>query len=353
MTLNPLYSLAGVLVGLLVGMTGVGGGSLMTPLLVLVFGFHPATAVGTDLLYASVTKTVGTGVHGWRGTVDWRIVRRLAAGSMPAALVTLLILARMGERTSETGQLIAVMLGIALVLTSIATLFRQKVVGWLTERLGTATGRRLTGWTVLLGMVLGVLVSLTSVGAGALGMTALLVLYPRHPLKSLVGSDIAHAVPLTLVAGAGHWLLGSLDDTVVSVGLRRAITPGRPSARVFGTVVVVVFIGAGLLSTVAGATMALSAIGDVSTLAETTVLLLLLVFLSANVSVLVLKKDRVAHDHFTVPRVVPVLAIIASVVLLAQQTGIVWLATGGYIVVGSILFLLARIGRKREAGTGA
>ncbi|WP_093665368.1 sulfite exporter TauE/SafE family protein [Sphingomonas gellani] len=216
MTLNPLYSLAGVLVGLLVGLTGVGGGSLMTPLLVLAFGFHPATAVGTDLLYASVTKTVGTTVHGWRGTVDWRVVGRLALGSVPAALLSLLMLSHMGERTGEAGHLMATLLGATLLVTAIATLFRQRLVGWLVARLGTAEGARLTLLTAALGAVLGVLVSLTSVGAGALGMTALLVLYPRHALKSLVGSDIAHAVPLTLLAGIGHWLLGSVDLSLLA-----------------------------------------------------------------------------------------------------------------------------------------
>ena len=215
MTINPLYSVAGVLVGLLVGLTGVGGGSLMTPILVLAFGFHPATAVGTDLLYASATKSVGTFVHGWRGSVDWRVVARLAAGSLPATLATLLALGRAGEHSAAVNHLITLVLGIMLVTTAVATLFRHRLLGWLTPRLGRAEGRRRTVLTVALGVVLGVLVSLTSVGAGALGMTALLVLYPQHPLSRLVGSDIAHAVPLTLVAGVGHWALGAVDFTLL------------------------------------------------------------------------------------------------------------------------------------------
>jgi uncharacterized membrane protein YfcA len=209
--IDPLYSVAGLLVGLLVGLTGVGGGSLMTPLLVLVFGFHPATAVGTDLLYASATKTVGTTVHGWRGTVDWRVVRRLATGSLPATALTLLVLAKAGPRSPSVDHVITVTLGTALVVTAVATLFRARLVGWLTPRVGTVEGRRRAGLTILLGVLLGVLVSLTSVGAGALGMTALIVLYPQLPINRLVGSDIAHAVPLTLLAGAGHWALGSVD----------------------------------------------------------------------------------------------------------------------------------------------
>lgn len=211
MTINPLYSIAGVLVGLLVGLTGVGGGSLMTPILVLAFGFHPATAVGTDLLYAAATKTVGTTVHGWRGSVDWGVVGRLAAGSLPAALLTLLALGHAGERSAATAHVITVVLGVVLVATAVATFFRQRLVAWLAARLGRAEGARRTALTVALGVVLGVLVSLTSVGAGALGMTALLILYPQLPLSRLVGSDIAHAVPLTLVAGVGHWALGSVN----------------------------------------------------------------------------------------------------------------------------------------------
>ncbi|MDP1027976.1 sulfite exporter TauE/SafE family protein [Sphingomonas sp. KR1UV-12] len=211
MTIEPLYSLAGVFVGVLVGLTGVGGGSLMTPILVLAFGFHPATAVGTDLLYAAATKTVGTTVHGWRGTLDWRIVRRLAMGSVPATIVTLLLLGRTSEHSPAMEHLLATLLGLVLIASAIATLLRHRIVAALTPRLGESEAHQPVWLTVLLGAVLGVMVSLTSVGAGALGMTALLVLYPRHPLKSLVGADIAHAVPLTLLAGAGHWLLGSVD----------------------------------------------------------------------------------------------------------------------------------------------
>ena len=183
----------------------------MTPLLVLVFGFHPATAVGTDLLYASATKTVGTTVHGWRGTVEWRVVRRLATGSIPATLMTLLALGHAGERSVRVDHVITTVLGTALVMTAIATFFRRQLVAWLTPRLGAAEGRKRAALTIALGAVLGVLVSLTSVGAGALGMTALLVLYPQLPINRLVGSDIAHAVPLTLVAGLGHWALGAVD----------------------------------------------------------------------------------------------------------------------------------------------
>jgi uncharacterized membrane protein YfcA len=248
MTINLLYSLAGVLVGLVVGLTGVGGGSLMTPLLVLVFGFHPTTAVGTDLLYASATKTVGTTVHGWRGTVDWKVVLRLAAGSVPATVLTLLILSQAGPASTNTGHVMSVILGVTLVLSAAATLLRARIVAFLAPRLGGMTEPRLTGITVLLGAVLGVLVSLTSVGAGALGMTALLILYPKLPVNRLVGSDIAHAVPLTLLGGIGHWMLGSVDGALL-VSLLIGSIPGiivgsliasRVSDRVLGPILAVV-----------------------------------------------------------------------------------------------------------------
>ncbi|HEX3667191.1 MAG TPA: sulfite exporter TauE/SafE family protein [Rhizomicrobium sp.] len=211
---NLLYSVSGFAVGLLVGLTGVGGGSLMTPLLVLLFGIHPSTAVGTDLLYAAATKTVGTGVHGLRGTVDWGIVGWLAAGSVPAAAATLLILAHAGAQNSSTNHVITFVLGIALLATAVAILFRRVILGYFARR-GAPDPRRTRIATVVLGLILGALVSLSSVGAGAIGVTVLLVLYPSLPASKLVGSDIAHAVPLTLIAGCGHWLMGSVNFTLL------------------------------------------------------------------------------------------------------------------------------------------
>ena len=209
--LNPLYALAGLAVGILVGLTGVGGGSLMTPLLVLAFGFHPVTAVGTDLLYASATKTVGTVVHGIGGTVDWRVVRRLATGSVPATVLTLIVLAYAGRRFEGTAHVVSITLGVALILTAVAMLLRKRILRRFGTSFDTLSAARIARLTVVLGAVLGALVSLSSVGAGAIGMTALLLLYPRLPVNRLVGSDIAHAVPLTLIAGAGHWAMGSVD----------------------------------------------------------------------------------------------------------------------------------------------
>lgn len=212
---EPLYSLAGFLVGMLVGMTGVGGGSLMTPILVLLFGFHPATAVGTDLLYASVTKTVGTVVHGHRKTVDWTIVRRLASGSVPAAALTLFILARSGSLHEHAISVLNLMLGAMLLLTGVAILFQRRIVEWAAPKLEGIPEERTARFTVILGAVLGVLVSVTSVGAGALGITFLMILYHRLPIARIAGSDIAHAVPLTLIAGIGHWFYGAVDFSLM------------------------------------------------------------------------------------------------------------------------------------------
>jgi uncharacterized membrane protein YfcA len=210
---------------MLVGLTGVGGGSLMTPLLVLLFGFHPATAVGTDLLYASVTKTVGTAVHGKQGTVDWRIVTRLAVGSVPASVLTLLVMSRVGTMSESASGVLSLMLGGALLLTSISVFFRPWILRWAGHHIRALDDSRLGRWTVLLGAALGILVSVTSVGAGALGTTALLILYPRLPVARIAASDIAHAVPLTLIAGIGHWLIGSVDFALM-IALLAGSIPG-------------------------------------------------------------------------------------------------------------------------------
>jgi hypothetical protein len=209
------YVLSGLCVGAIVGMTGVGGGSLMTPLLILLFGVHPATAVGTDLLYAAVTKSFGTLVHGCTHTVDWRVVRRLAAGSVPATIVTLLVLAHFDLKSAQAAHLIARALGAALVATSLTLIFRRWLVAWFTRYFPAPAPGTTAAFTVVTGAVLGALVSVSSVGAGAIGVTALVILYPRLPTARIVGSDIAHAVPLTMIAGAGHWLIGSIDTGIL------------------------------------------------------------------------------------------------------------------------------------------
>jgi uncharacterized membrane protein YfcA len=210
-TIDPLFALSGFFVGLLVGQTGMGGGSLMTPLLILVFGLHPTTAVGTDLLYASATKTVGTLVHGLNHTVHWRIVGRLASGSVPATALTLLLISHFDTTGRTASGVISSVLGVMLLFTALSLIFRRQFLAFAGNRLMTVAPHHTTLLTVLTGIVLGVLVTISSVGAGALGVTVLLLLYPRLPMVIIVGSDIAHAVPLTLLAGVGHWFLGTVD----------------------------------------------------------------------------------------------------------------------------------------------
>ena len=216
-SLGLLYTVSGFCVGALVGMTGVGGGSLMTPLLILLFGIHPASAVGTDLLYAAGTKTGGAVVHRINRSVDWRLVRHLASGSVPAAAATLLILSQFDLRGRPMQHFFSVALGAALVVTALAVIFRPWLIAWFTGRVGEPRPRTAATLTVATGAALGVLVSLTSVGAGALGVTILVLLYPRLPTPCIVGSDIAHAVPLTLVAGLGHLLLSTINFQVLGL----------------------------------------------------------------------------------------------------------------------------------------
>jgi uncharacterized membrane protein YfcA len=228
----PLYVLSGFAVGFLVGLTGVGGGSLMTPLLIILFHVHPVTAVGTDLIYASITKTGGSLVHGLNKTIDWRLVRRLALGSLPASLVTMGLLWVLKIDTAQYSAVITKVLGVALIVTAIALLLRTRLLATYAMRVGVLSESQTFRYTVITGVVLGVLVTLSSVGAGALGVTALLLLYPELPIVKIAGSDIAHAVPLTLVAGLGHLAGGGIDLKVV-VALLCGSLPGIMLASLF------------------------------------------------------------------------------------------------------------------------
>jgi len=207
-----LATFSGFFVGLVVGVTGVGGGSLMTPLLVLVLGVAPVTAVGTDLLFASLTKTGGAWAHARRGNVDWKIVGWLAAGSVPASTVTLVLLHFFVPHPDKLSAIISVALGIALILTACALVLREKLRVWAELRAPASLDpRSVARRTVVVGAILGVLVTVSSVGAGALGVTALFFLFPGLAAARIVGTDIAHAVPLTLVAGLGHAAAGAVD----------------------------------------------------------------------------------------------------------------------------------------------
>ncbi len=217
------YIVSGLLVGVLVGLTGVGGGSLMTPLLVFLFGFAPKTAIGTDLLFAALTKTSGVIVHhNKHGSVEWKIVGWLALGSIPSAIGIIYLLSHVVTKSEAVTQLMTTTLGVTLILTSISLIVRNKLVKRPHE---VAIQRkshleRFGRWqnvlTVITGVFLGVLVTLTSVGAGALGTVVLLFLYPRLATVRIVGTDLAHAIPLTAVAGFGHWLMGNVDFTLLA-----------------------------------------------------------------------------------------------------------------------------------------
>ncbi|OIR00845.1 sulfite exporter TauE/SafE [mine drainage metagenome] len=206
-----LHSLAGAFVGLLVGMTGVGGGSLMTPLLILLFGIPPVTAVGTDLLYGSATKLCGTAVHSSGKRVAWPVVGLLASGSVPATMATLWAMKSLGLERHHGQGLVSMILGVILVLTAVSMVGRPYLLRFARAHARPVPSRLRLLLTVLTGLVLGSLVTLTSVGAGALGVTILMLLYPDLPPPRIIGTDIAHAVPLTLAAGMGHWLLGGVD----------------------------------------------------------------------------------------------------------------------------------------------
>jgi len=206
-----LYTVSGLAVGLLVGMTGVGGGALMTPLLVLGFNVPPIVAVGTDLLFAAATKTVATATHGWQGTVQWRVVGLLAAGSLPATLVTLNYLAELQTQAEALDDVIRLTLGIALFLTAVLLLVRDRISKFITLHPSRQNANLVALLTILSGAALGVLVTVSSIGAGAIGIVILSLLYPKLATAKIVGTDIAHAVPLTLIAGIGHFHLGSVD----------------------------------------------------------------------------------------------------------------------------------------------
>jgi uncharacterized membrane protein YfcA len=223
--IDPLYVASGFGVGLLVGMTGVGGGSLMTPLLILLFGVHPSTAVGTDLLYAAATKTGGSLIHGLGRSIHWPAVIWLACGSLPASVVTLLVMWQLDLDSSSQKSLVNLVLCFALLLTATSLIFRRAIMERYRRRLERISESATAFATVLTGAALGILVSISSVGAGAVGVTALLLLYPRLPMVRIVGSDIVHAVPLTLVAGAGHWALGAVDWHLMGVLLMGSL-PG-------------------------------------------------------------------------------------------------------------------------------
>jgi uncharacterized protein len=229
------YIISGFAVGTLVGLTGVGGGSLMTPLLTLMFGVSPTVAVGTDLAFASITKAAGTFTHRLRGTVEWHVVRLLCFGAVPAAIFATLGLKYFGGLSKEIGQVIRYSIACSVLLTVVALLFKGKMLAWLNAHPEKQLqGKKLEAATIFAGLVLGVLVTISSIGAGAIGATLLVMLYPRMPSAHIAGTDIAYAVPLTAIAAIGHWWLGSINWELLGsllIGSLPGITLGSMAAK--------------------------------------------------------------------------------------------------------------------------
>jgi uncharacterized membrane protein YfcA len=218
-----LYTLSGFLIGFLIGLTGVGGGSLMTPLLILIFKIPATIAVGTDLLYASITKSAGLFSHHRNNNIDWSITKTLLLGSIPSSLLTSFVINIYDPMSAEIQNTIELVLGISLIFTSIAVLFQQTILiesykvkeKYLKNSFIKPMRKYLT---ILTGLILGFIVTFTSVGAGAIGVTVLLILNPSLPIKKVIGTDIAHAIPLTLIAGLGHAKLGTVNyDLLVAL----------------------------------------------------------------------------------------------------------------------------------------
>ena len=222
-----LLILSGALVGFAIGLTGVGGGSLMTPILLL-FNYPAPVAIGTDLLYASFTKTGGVFFHNLKGNVQWKTMGLMALGSIPASLVVNVFILNDEFRENDNYEsLLTTSLGVMLILTSLVIAFQERIRRRINANTEAAPHIQFTppfdGYaqhhtavmTLILGLVLGVCVTLSSVGAGAFGAAALFLLYPRLKTTSVVGTDIAHAVPLTMVAGLGYLYNGLVDFTLL------------------------------------------------------------------------------------------------------------------------------------------
>lgn len=247
------YILAGASVGLAIGLTGVGGGSLMTPLLIF-FGFPYSVAIGTDLLYAAITKAGGMLSHARQKTVEWRVVGFLALGSIPASLLTALLLNKIFTDSSQYESILTHSLGVMLVLTAIVIIFRGKLQR--DKPIQPVGPSKSTDIIVLCaGLFLGIFVTLSSVGAGAFGAAVLMVLYPHLKAIKIVGTDIAHAVPLTLIAGLGHlFILGNVDFLLLFgllIGSLPAIqlatkVANRIPSNILQTTIAIILLGLGI-----------------------------------------------------------------------------------------------------------
>ncbi|MFW1860705.1 sulfite exporter TauE/SafE family protein [Acinetobacter baumannii] len=214
------FILAGMLVGFCVGITGVGGGSLMTPILIGLFRIEPHIAIGTDLLYAAISKFCGSMVHAKKLNIVWPIVLWLAVGSIPASFGTAWVLEHYLSQSTHYKAVLTMVLGFMLTLTGVSIIFRTRIEKFFnkfrnkentqTENEQLAVQNKRT-YIVIMGIILGVFVTLSSVGAGAFGIMALVIMFPNLPMIRIIGSDVVHAVLLTLVAGLGHMSAGNVD----------------------------------------------------------------------------------------------------------------------------------------------
>lgn len=254
--IDVAYALAGALTGFVVGLTGVGGGALMTPILLIFFGVSPTTAIATDLWFAAITKLVGARVHHTNGNVDWQVAKRLWLGSLPMALLIVVIVS-LGAQVAKVDWLTKA-IGIVVLITAIGLLVAPKLVAY-------ARGRRIgqperfkaaqPALTVMSGGILGLCVALTSVGAGALGSVMLLYLYPlRMTPHRLVATDIVHAIPLAVVAGLGYlfagmvdwWMLASLLVGSIPTVLLGSLLAGKIPGRAVQLALALVLMAAGV-----------------------------------------------------------------------------------------------------------
>jgi uncharacterized membrane protein YfcA len=220
---------------MLVGLTGVGGGSLMTPLLTLLFGVNPTVAVGTDLAFAAITKSAGTIAHRVKKNVHWDIVKRLCIGALPAAVLATIALKYFGALDQHIGQIIRYAIAFSVILTVIAIIFRGRMQAWMNAHPEKQLhGRIQVIATIVAGAAIGALVTVSSIGAGAIGATILVLLYPHLKPAEIAGTDIAYAVPLTAIAALGHWWLGSIHWELLAmllIGSVPGITIGSLLAR--------------------------------------------------------------------------------------------------------------------------
>jgi uncharacterized membrane protein YfcA len=227
-------TVSGFIIGFLVGMTGVGAGALTTPLLISGFAVPPPVAVGTDLLFASITKASAAWRHQRLGNVDWRILRALAAGSLPGAIGTLAYLYFAKPEVQALAQIIRHTLAFALIASAVSI----ALYPWLVRDDASvgivADGHRRQMATAALGVALGMLVTMTSVGAGAIGVVVLTTLYPALMTRRLIGTDIVHAIPLTFFAGVGQLGMGNVDFPILAALLAGSVPGIALGSRITG-----------------------------------------------------------------------------------------------------------------------